>query len=62
MSGFLQLMDTVLPFCRDVDDNDEADKVSIREESALEDEEVSLVENVQRSYVHVHSKVLPVFC
>jgi hypothetical protein len=55
-------MDTVLPFCRDVDDNDEADKVSIREESALEDEEASLVENVQRSYVHVHSKVLPVFC
>ena len=62
VSVFLQLMDTVLPFCR-VDVEDEADKVSVGEESALEDEEASrLVESVQHLYVHVHSKVLLVFC
>ena len=56
MSGFLLLLAAdSFHLCRNVDD--EADEVPVTEENTVEDEEASLVENVQRSYVHVPSNL-----
>lgn len=58
MSGFfLWLAADLFNLCRAV--SVEADKVPITEENTLEDEEVSLVGNVQRSCVPVFSKLSP---
>lgn len=61
VSIFLRLAATDLFFRSDLND-DEADKASKKEENTTEDEAASPVENVQRSCVHVHSKILPVSC
>jgi hypothetical protein len=52
---FLLLAADLFYFCRDI--NEEDVKVQETEENTREDDEVSLVEIVQRSYVHVSSNL-----